>query len=234
MSVLCCAMYWNVTQLYFLCSLFLFCLFYFYFFSPPICLLLLFHDRPNHIFRDKSSSLLSLVWYLLKHRTLKWFVFMTCLYHQNTLIHKRAKKKKKRVCGAALLSRLHSEQAYSSTTLLCCKLYLTWKRLTWWTKDFYVQRPSVWLSAWVIMQREQNLTHTHTHIFTPLNGNTTIDVQTNADGIWDNFLRKWILQIFSGFLLCRLRSGRSGVSCGTRVSCSLRGGRRSLPPVYSF
>lgn len=36
------------------------------------------------------------------------------------------------------------------------------------------------------------------------------------------------------FLSLRARSGRSGVSRGTRVSRSLRGGLRSLPPVYSL
>lgn len=39
---------------------------------------------------------------------------------------------------------------------------------------------------------------------------------------------------FSGFLPCGRGAGRSGVSRGTRVSRSLRGGQRSLPPVYSL
>lgn len=36
------------------------------------------------------------------------------------------------------------------------------------------------------------------------------------------------------FSSLRARSGRSGVSGGTLVSRSLRGGQCSLPPVYSF
>lgn len=39
------------------------------------------------------------------------------------------------VAPSSQWAHLHPEQAYSYTTLLRCKLYLTWKRGTRWTKD---------------------------------------------------------------------------------------------------
>lgn len=65
-----------------------------------------------------------------------------------------------------------TEGAYSSTTLLRCKLYLTWKQFELWQNQ-RVLRPEalcvlLWPSVWVLLSpyAEGAKPHTHTHTVT--------------------------------------------------------------------
>lgn len=142
-----------------------------------------FHGKSYFI--DPFLFLLSCrVWYLLKFSILRWFLFSENLYCWNSLLFtKRAETTCHHSACCRPVSALNKQTA---TTLLRCKLsiYLN-KKVTRQTKDFNVQRPSVlnrW-SAW-LMQRGVHLS--------PLPHR-----KHNHGCIRDNFLRKWILQIFS-------------------------------------
>ena len=116
-----------------------------------------------------------------------------------------------------------------TATLRCCAVRFTWlENGNTMNQRLYVQRPSVLTGCfiWLIMQRgkKTKASHTNTPLYPQPYSSETLMLQTNADGIRDNFLRKWILQMFSGFLLC----WRGAV--GRLVRCV---SAPSLPPVYS-
>ena len=123
-----------------------------------------------------------------------------------------------------------------TATLRCCAVRFTWlENGNTMNQRLYVQRPSVLTGCfiWLIMQRgggeKKSLTHTNKHTLVPPPlSSETLMLQANADGIRDNFLRKWILQMFSGFPLCW--RGEVGRSVGRSVRCV---SAPSLPPVYS-
>lgn len=107
-----------------------------------------------------------------------------------------------------------------TATLRCCAVSFTWlENGNVMNQRLYVQRPSVLnrllrfehLTHYYAEREENNNTHTHSPYPSHQKYNRWC-FKLMLTGIQDNFLRKWILQIFSGFPSLRARSGRSGVS----------------------
>lgn len=175
-------MYWNVTQLYFFMLTTAFGFVCFFFHSPQLCAS---HPRPK--------------WYVVVG-CVYLFKFLNGFFSTSCPIHKKVE-----TARAALYRLLwpsfHSEQAYSSTTSF------TWTRTLDEPKtlrpEAFCFNPvaSIWMLESSCRGRRISLAHI------PTLSSETSSLKTNADGMRDNFLRKWIFQLFYGFLL-----GEGGVS----------------------
>ena len=208
--------------------------------SPHQLFALTLHDRPNHVFSffaplvGVCTRWVGCGWKII----LQGFCFMNCLYSQNTqlFIKKKGINDYAAQCCAVAdvpsstrIPFAPSTLSEPTATLRCCAVRFTWlENGNTMNQRLYVQRPSVLTGCfiWLIMQRgkKTKASHTNTPLYPQPYSSETLMLQTNADGIRDNFLRKWILQMFSGFLLC----WRGAV--GRLVRCV---SAPSLPPVYS-
>lgn len=153
------------------------------FFSPAFT----DHDRPNYILSIPFSSLV-----------MRWVGCRICMKFFNVWI----------ACFVQTLTKGQSdelnitpppEQVYSNTTLLRCALYLKNGNTT--NQRLDVQRPSAPTDCFKssVSQRKGETTQTPP----PLPSSETNHWCSNS--FWrDSFLGKWwILQMFSGSLLCR-------------------------------